>query len=321
MRIVSLLPSATEIICSLGLRDQLVAVSHECDFPSDVARLPRATSTRIEVSRTSAAIDAQVRRELENRNALYDLNTELLHQLQPDLLVTQALCDVCAVSAEEVDALACELSVPAQVINLEPFSLEEVFDTVHRIASACDVAARADRLIATCRRRIDAVRARVAGIEHRPKVAFLEWLVPPFNGGHWNSELIELAGGIDVLQGAGGASRSMDWESIARADPDVLFIACCGYSAARARQDLELLSESQTFRNLRCVQQGRVYYADGNQLFNRPGPRLVESLEVLAAALHPDERWEIPGIYAARHLETGRQTGKQIPEAVESGLS
>jgi len=321
VKIASLLPSATEIVCALGLREQLVAISHECDHPSDIRGLPRATSTRIDTAAASLAIDKQVRQQLENRNALYDLDTELLHRLQPDLLVTQALCDVCAVSAEEVDVLACELPVPARVVNLEPFSLEDVFDTIRRIASACGVPERADELVATYRQRIDKVRQRVARRDERPGVAFLEWLEPPFNGGHWNSELIELAGGVDVLQGAGRASRSMDWASIARADPDVLFIACCGYSAARARQDLELLRTRPAFAELRCVRQGRVFYADGNQLFNRPGPRLVESLEVLAAALHPAAGWSVPGIYAARHFETVSHGHQRVSEPAGSGLS
>ena len=314
MKIVSLLPSATEIICSLGLRDQLIAVSHECDYPPDVRRLPQATATRIDSSMTSAAIDRQVREQLEQRTALYDLNDELLHEICPDLLVTQALCDVCAVSAEDVDALACALSVPARVINLEPFSLADVFETLHRIAAACGVPDRAVDLVAASERRIDAVRRKVAETGDKPGVAFLEWLDPPFNGGHWNSELIELAGGIDVLHGAGKASRSMDWDAIAAADPDVLFVACCGYSAPRARRDLEALLTRPEFLGLRCVRQGRVFYADGNHLFNRPGPRLVDSLEVLADALHPDGGLSDAGIYAALRFEAHASNTDSLTE-------
>ena len=285
-RIVSLLPSATEIVCALGLRDRLVGVSHECDWPPDVTALPAVTRSRIPPGLASGAIDALVREQLAGTRALYSLDLPLLQQLAPDLLVTQALCDVCAVAADEVDAAACVLPGRPQVLNLEPLSLADVFTTLRLVATAAGVPATGPKVVAALEARIARVRALVAG-RPVPRVAFLEWVDPPFNGGHWTPELVALAGGHDVFAAAGQPSRTRSLAELAALAPDVVVIACCGFGIDRAAADLPALAAHPDWQRLPAVASGRVYLADGNHFFNRPGPRLVDSLEILARALHP----------------------------------
>lgn len=294
-RIVSLLPSATEIVCALGLRDRLVGVSHECDWPADIGTLPAVTRSRIPPGLTSAAIDTLVREQLAGTRALYSLDLPLLERLAPDLLVTQALCDVCAVAADEVDAAACALPGRPRVLNLEPMSLDDVFATLRLVADAAGVPAAAATAIAALEARIDRVRALVAG-RPIPRVGFLEWIDPPFNGGHWTPELIALAGGHDVFAAAGQPSRTRSLAELAALAPDVVVIACCGFGIERAAADLPALVAHPDWQRLPAVAAGRVYLADGNHFFNRPGPRLVDSLEILARALHPDTA---PGVLPA----------------------
>ena len=289
MRIVNLLPSATEIVCALGLDDQLVGVTHECDHPPCVRDLPKVTRTLIPHDASSAQIDALVREQLTTERALYHLDMDTLEALAPDLIVTQALCDVCAVAEAEVLDAACRLPGNPPVVNLEPMTLAEVFDAITAVGAAAGHPDRAADVVAGLRRRVDAVAARTADIPTtaRPQVAFLEWIDPLFNGGHWNPELIELAGGVDVLGSPAAASRTITWESVRAARPDVLFVACCGFSTERALEDLPLLQARPGWDDLPAVRDGRVYFSDGNAYFSRPGPRLVDSLEILAAALHP----------------------------------
>ncbi len=286
-RIVSLLPSATEIVCALGLRDSLVGVSHECDYPASVATLPKVTRTLIPPDQSSGAIDQLVRQQLAHTKALYSLDLGLLASVEPDLIVTQALCDVCAVAADEVTSAACHLPGRPRVLNLEPMCLEEVFSTLLLVGDAAAVPTRAATVVTGLRERVARVVARVpAG--PRPRVAFLEWLDPPFNGGHWTPELIRLAGGEDCFAGAGKASRTLAWDEVVAAQPDVLFMALCGFGIDRSLRDLPSLVRQPGWDDLPCVRAGQVWLADGNQYFSRPGPRLVESLEMLAAVLHPD---------------------------------
>lgn len=290
MKIVSLLPSATEIVCALGLESCLVGVTHECDFPPSVLALPKVTHTLIPHDASSAEIDALVRERLKTQLALYTLDMPVLERLAPNLLVTQALCDVCAVAEAEVTEAACRLPGQPRVLNLEPMSLEDVFDTLHLVGAATGREAEAKQVVAALHQRVAAVAERTATIPHseRPRVAFLEWLNPLFNGGHWNPTLVELAGGVDALGCSGQPSRTTPWEVLLASEPDVIFIACCGFDRERALQDLPLVTEKPGWLDLPAVQQGRVYLADGNAYFSRPGPRLVESLELLAHALHPD---------------------------------
>lgn len=285
-RIVSLLPSATEIVCALGLRNRLVGVSHECDWPADVRGLPAVTRSRIPAGLPSRAIDQLVRDQLAGDRALYHLDLPLLTCLAPDLLVTQALCDVCAVAADEVDAAACVLPGSPRVLNLEPLSLADVFTTLRLVGEAASVTATAERVIAGLEARIDRVRALVHG-RPAPRVAFLEWVDPPFNGGHWTPELIALAGGTDVFGAAGLPSRTRSLGEIAALEPDVIVIGCCGFGVERAAADLPALANRSEWQALPAVRAGRAFLTDGNHFFNRPGPRLVDSLEILARALHP----------------------------------
>ena len=287
MRIASLLPSATEIICALGLRDQLVGISHECDYPVSVEGLPRLTSSNIPKNAPSIEIDRRVRDHLRTHDALYSLDLELLENLRPDLIVTQALCDVCAVSSDDVEASVDALPNRPAVINLEPSRLEDVFETIASVGEAAAIPSVAASLISELRERVQAVAKRTAGLTNQPRVVFLEWIDPPFNAGHWTPELITLAGGIDCLGNAGTRSRTLQWSEIVAARPDILIVACCGFSAHRAAQDAEILTRQPGWNELPCVQSGRVAFLDGNAYFNRPGPRLIDSLELLTKHLHP----------------------------------
>jgi iron complex transport system substrate-binding protein len=306
MRIVSLLPSATEIVCALGLESSLVGVTHECDFPAAVARLPKVTRTLIPHDAASVEIDALVRERLKTQQALYTLDLPTLEALAPDLIVTQALCDVCAVADAEVREAACALPGQPRVVNLEPTCLDDVFACLGLVAEAADVAARGREVVAALRARVDAVAARATRVEPSPTVGLLEWIDPPFSSGHWTPELIALAGGRAVLGTAGARSHTLTWDAVRAADPDVLVIACCGFDVARTRQDLPILARQPGFEALTAVRAGRLYVTDGNAYFSRPGPRLVDSLEILAHALAPDVHPLPRGLPAAEPMLAAR---------------
>jgi iron complex transport system substrate-binding protein len=285
-RIASLLPSATEILCSLGLEEALVAVSHSCDFGGRVESLPRVTRTRVPQGASSHEIDAVVRDCLHRGESLYQLDEALLESLQPDLIVTQALCEVCAVGPAEVGRAVPALSSHPRVITLEPRTLEEVFGAIELVGEAVGRSGQAELLVRELRRRVDAVRTRSAALARRPRVAFLEWADPPICGGHWNPELVELAGGRDGLGRRGEPSRVVSWEDVLNWRPEVMVLACCGFDDARGKREMELLRLRPGFGRLPCSRDGRTYVMDGVRLFSRPGPSLVESLERLAAILH-----------------------------------
>ena len=289
MRIVSLLPSATEIICSIGLRSQLIGVSHECDFPASVQGLPIVTRSLIDNSHTSADIDGLVREKLATEKALYSLKMDVLEELQPDLIVTQALCDVCAVAGSEVEAAVDQLPSTADIVNLEPSSLSDVFETMTLLGQVTDCLAQAKDSVDELSARVEAVQARSATIpeEELPRVAVLEWLYPLFNAGHWTPELVNYAGGIDCLGSPNTPSTTIQWADLQTSDPDVILIALCGFDIERSIQDLDLLRDCAEWNSLRAVREGRVYVSDGNAYFSRSGPRLVDGLELLGHALHP----------------------------------
>lgn len=288
MRIVSLLPSATEIICSLGLEDQLVGVTHECDYPAGVRDLPKVTNTLIPTDASSAEIDRLVRERLGGKSALYTLDLAVLEELKPDLIVTQALCDVCAVAEDEVKNAACMLPGTPQVLNLEPETLGEVLGCVREVGAAAGIERHAREVVAALRDRVDAVVARAESAPDRPRVALLEWLDPPFSTGHWNPELVRLAGGVDGLGREGQKSRTLEWSEVIAWRPEVVVISCCGFTATRAMEDLPVLREVPGWKRVPAVASGRVFVTDGSAYFSRPGPRLVDSLELLAHILHPD---------------------------------
>lgn len=304
MRIVSLLPSATEIICALGLEADLVGVTHECDFPPQVKALPKATRTLIPHDATSREIDTLVREQLQTQQALYTLDLPALEALRPDLLVTQALCDVCAVAEAEVHEAVCLLPGNPRVLNLEPISLEEVLDTLRLVGSATGTEARAEVVVTALWERICAVeeRTRLLSYDDKPGVVFLEWIDPPFSGGHWNPRLVQLAGGVNLAGPFGEPSVRLAWDDILAAQPEALFIACCGFDIERALADVPILRSQPGWEDLPAVVNGRVYLSDGNAYFSRPGPRLVDSLEILAHALHPDVHPLPRGLPAAIRL-------------------
>lgn len=287
MNIVSLLPSATEIICELGLRDQLVGVSHECDYPVSVQTLPAVTQSRIPGDLGSDDIDRLVREQVQEGQSLYTLRDQELAALRPDLIVTQTLCDVCAVGEAEVQRALSRLPGSPRVLHLEPARLEEVFDSLEQVGQAAGRDAYACQVTDRLRQRVEAVRCRSAPIETRRSVVFLEWIDPPFSAGHWTPELIQIAGGQESLGQPGQNSQTLTWDRIFEADPDVMVIACCGFDAARTLAEFPSLQQRPGFDRLRCVQAGEVHIIDGNAYFNRPGPRLVDSLEILAHLLHP----------------------------------
>jgi iron complex transport system substrate-binding protein len=288
MKIVSLLPSATELVCGLGLRDQLVGVSHECDYPLSVVGLPILTSSRIPEGLVSSEIDRLVTDQLKNDEALYDLVMEPLVELQPDLIVTQALCDVCAVSGNDVAKAIGSLPGNPQVINLEPICLDDVLDTVTLLAEAAQCVEQGERYRAELQDRIDRVSQRSETLADRPRVALLDWLDPLFDGGHWTPEIIALAGGTPVFGDKRQPSQRREWHELIDAAPDIIFIALCGFNIERSLQDVEAFLKEDGFVELHRRTGTEVYLVDGNAYFSRPGPRLVDALEIMANALHPD---------------------------------
>jgi iron complex transport system substrate-binding protein len=291
MRIVSLLPSATEIVCALGLDEQLVGVTHECDYPPQVVKLPKVTRTLIPSDASSRQIDELVRERIKTHRALYTLDLPVLERLRPDLIVTQALCDVCAVAEAEVQAAASCLPAEPHVINLEPMTLWQVLDSIRLVAAATGTIARAEEVIGRLTARVHAVSTRSATVSNRPRVVLLEWIDPPFSCGHWNPELVRLAGGAEQIGREGERSRTLEWDEVLQWQPEVLVIACCGFRVDRTLEDLPRLRSYPGWAELPCVRAGRVYVVDGSAYFSRPGPRLVDSLEILAhaldQALHP----------------------------------
>lgn len=289
MRIVSLLPSATELLFALGLGDQVVGVTHECDYPEAARAKPALTASRLHGAMTSGEIDAAVSAEIGSpAHSLYTIDHNLLARLAPDLIVTQALCEVCAVDYNEVlDAVKALPRRPA-LINLEPTSLDDVLNDITRVGAATGQPEAAEKLLANLRERIERVRQRVSQATSRPRVGFLEWIDPFFCGGHWNPELVEMAGGEDALGRRGQDSVRVEWEAIRAYQPEVVVISCCGFSVERTRQELPLLAAHPGYGEIPAVRSGRVHVVDGAAYFSRPGPRLVDSLEMLADFIHPE---------------------------------
>ena len=291
MRIVSLLPSATEILCEVGLGDYLVGVSHGCDYPSYVTSLPSVTRSLISEKIASADIDHAVSAQLKTNEAIYQLDQLVLESLRPDIIVTQSLCEVCAVAASEVSAAACQLPNKAEVLNLEPMSLQDVFDTMQFVGEVTGTERSAKEAIQRLIYRLERVKTRAAGIpqsEKKQRVVLLEWIDPLFNSGHWTPELVEYAGGVEIAGNKHQPSMRISHEDLHKLDPDVIFIACCGFDVDRTLQDMPILAADPIWNGLTAVKSKRVYIVDGNAYFSRPGPRLIEGLELMANALYPD---------------------------------
>jgi iron complex transport system substrate-binding protein len=291
MRVVSLLPSATEILFAIGAGDQVVGVTHECDFPPEASTRPHLTSSLLPAELDAAGIDRHVRASVHAGSSLYGLDDRALAALEPDLIVTQELCAVCAVSYEIVDRAAKRLRGDPRVVSLEPSSLEDVFSTIAFLGDLADAREGAARLLATLRGRVDALRERVVARARPPeRVLVLEWTDPPMSGGHWTPGLVELAGGEPVLGNPGANSRVLDWGEIVAADPDVVIVAPCGFDLDRAQREIAALppAAAAALGTLRAVRDGRAYAMDGIAFVNRPGPRLVDTAELFATAIAGD---------------------------------
>lgn len=284
-RIVSLLPSSTEIVYALGLGERLVGVTHECDFPPAARELPRLTASALAHASSSAEIDRHVRKSLHEGSSLYALDSELLERLAPDLIITQELCAVCAVSYDIVARAAKRLRGDPRIVSLEPSSLEDVYANIATVAEIAGASSAAGSLVASLRARTERLAGAVAGLA-RPRTLVLEWTDPPMSGGHWTPGLVELAGGEPVLAHPGANSQVLAWEAIAAADPDVVIVAPCGFDLSATLAAIGELEALPAWRTLRAVRDGRAYALDGNAYVNRPGPRLVDTAELFARALH-----------------------------------
>jgi iron complex transport system substrate-binding protein len=291
MRIVSLVPSATELLFALGLGSDLIAVTHECDYPPAAQKLPRVTRDVLPTGLSAAQIDAAVKERTLAGESIYELDTEMLHKLRPDLIVTQELCTVCAVAYDDVRAIADKIDSHPRVIPLDPHTIGEVLGDARTLAQATDRKDAAVDLIREASDRIDRVRLAVRGAKRRPRVAALEWLDPPFVAGHWMPQLIEYAGGEDVLGFAGEPSEERTWEEIEASQPDIVIVMPCGFDAEIAYREAEMQRD-----RLAALGAGEVVAVDAGAYFSRPGPRLVEGLELLAHILHPELVSEAPGV-------------------------
>lgn len=291
MRIVSLLPSATETLCAIGGGDLLVGRSHECDFPASVTHRPVLTSQKT-TGGTSAEIDQQVRAALNTEStstgsaSLYSLDVDLLRSLQPDLILTQDLCEVCSIDLNTVRAVAASLDPQPHVLSLNPHSLDDVFDDMLRVGEAAGLASESREAMIALRERAWAAREYVNAYIEGPVVAFLEWMDPLFIGGHWTPQLIQFAGGRHTLNAPGEQSRRIDPEELIESMPERLIICPCGYNMAAIERELPALQSQRWWKLLPAVQEGNIAIVDGNQMFNRPGPRLVDALCWLVAWLN-----------------------------------
>jgi iron complex transport system substrate-binding protein len=292
VRIASLLPSATEIVCALGLENDLVAITHECDYPPSVRAKPVVTASVLTPTSSSLDIDRHIRRLVHDGSSIYRLDADRLAALKPDLILTQELCDVCAVSYPIVQQAARRLEASTQLVSLEPQSLDDVFDNITLVGQLTDREEPARALVDRLSHRISMVREQLAEAPSR-RVLCLEWLDPPFNCGHWTPQLVEIAGGQAVLGAPRRPASALTWDAVAAADPEVVVVMACGFSLGRSLKETEAIRARLTGREVHVV--------DGNAFFSRPGPRLVDSVEIMAGIVHP-EAVTPPGPEVARRI-------------------
>jgi len=298
MRIASLLPSATEIVCALGLEDDLVAVTHECDYPDSVRAKPALTRSVLPGGSSGAEVDRHIRELVHQGSSIYALDADRLAALRPDLILTQELCEVCAVSYPIVERAARRLGSAPQLVSLEPESLDDVFQNILSVGRLVDREGTAQEICDGLRRRITTVEQRVGGRPRR-RVVCLEWIDPPYNCGHWTPELVAIAGGADLLGVTGQPAHLLDWEQVVEARPEVVVVMACGFSLERSLREVELAGGR--FDALAA----ELWVVDGNAYFSRPGPRLVDSVEIMAGILHP-EAVDPPPLNSARRLRPMR---------------
>lgn len=288
-RVATLIASATEIVAALGCHDWIVGRSHECDYPESISAVPVLTAPKIDLEGTSSEIDSQVKAIVQEGISVYRVHGELLKALNPDVIITQDQCEVCAVSLKDVQhAIADWTGRDIEVVSCRPNALGDVWSDIRRVADALGIPAAGDQLVRDMQERMNAIAARASGARSRPRVLCLEWVDPLMSASDWMPELVERAGGTSLLAQAGAHSRWITWESAVAAAPDVIVVMPCGFDIGRAGADLSILEAKPGFDGLKAVREGRIAIVDGNQYFNRPGPRLVDSLEILAEILHPE---------------------------------
>jgi iron complex transport system substrate-binding protein len=289
-KIISLLPAATEIICALGLEKQLVGRSHECDYPLSVKNLPVCSSAKFLPGSSSLEIDKQVKEILSDSLSIYSIDKELLRSLAPDIIITQAQCEVCAVSLKDVElSLSDLLEKGCQVISLEPHGLSDIYSDIQKLADQLGVVAAGTDLLELCEERINIIRHKLKFITEKPKVACIEWLSPLMIAGNWTPEIVEIAGGVPVLTEQGKHSAYVSFEEIQKVDPDIIVLMPCGFPLERTLQEINLMLEMPGWSALKAVLENRIYVADGNQYFNRSGPRITDSIEIIAEIINPKQ--------------------------------
>ena len=288
VRICSLLPSATEIVFAIGAGDRLVGVSHECDYPPAAIGLPRVTRSRLPAGLPSDEIDALVASSVGAGQSLYEIDTALLESLRPDLIITQLLCDVCAVTTDHVEQALSALPRRPRVLSLGSHSLDDILGDIGRVGDAAGQEKQATTLLDQLRHRIEAVRQKTQNLEPRPRVTCLEWLNPPFSAGHWMADLVDIAGGRDDLAPRHRPSVRIDWQFVRDYGPEILVLTLCGFDLLQCVQEARRLSALAGFESLPATRAGRLYATDGSAYFSRPGPRIVDGLEVLAHLIHPN---------------------------------
>jgi iron complex transport system substrate-binding protein len=298
-RVVSLIASATEIVCALGARDLLVGRSHECDFPPDVTRLPSLTEPKFPVAGTSYDIDSRVKAILQEGLSVYRIDAEKLEALRPDIIITQDHCEVCAVGLKDVEAALCAWGGRrVEIVSLKPDSLADIWEDIDKVARALGHEREGARLVEQLNARMASITKQSGAARTRPRGAMIEWIDPLMVGGNWMPELVQMAGAENLFGAVGQPSPCLDWDQLVAADPDVVLVHPCGFDMARTLQEMPLLEHRHGWCKLKAVQRNRIFVADGNQYFNRPGPRIVESLEILAEIFHPE-------LFPSRHEGKG----------------
>ncbi len=288
MRIVSLIASATEIVHALGMGDRQVGRSHECDYPPSVLNLPVVTEPKFRLDGSSYEIDQRIKAILQEGLSVYRVLADRLDELRPDVIITQTQCAVCAVSLSDIEGAVCEMiSSRHRIVALEPNSLADIFADIQQVARALAIPQAGEKLTDEMRRRMEAIAIRVGSLANHPTVALIEWIDPLMAAGNWMPSLVEMAGGRDLYGAPGKHSGVLLWENLVASDPDAIIVAPCGYTIEQSLAEMERLSRPPGWSDLSAVRSGRVFVADGNQFFNRPGPRVTETLEILAEILHP----------------------------------
>lgn len=292
MKIASLLPSSTEILCALGLEENIVGITHECDFPASIIKKPHLTASRIShETMSSKEIDHAVRSQLDGHGSIYDLNTNLLEELKPDLILTQELCDVCAVSYQTVLKAAKMYVADAKVVSLEPNTIADIFENIKTVGELCGVSEKANEVVSELQKRLDTIQAKLNNSKSQSsnrKVFMLEWLEPPFAPGHWVPEQVEIAGGICLLGEAGKKSVTLDFQQVYESQPDILVLIPCGYYTSDILRQLEQTFFPTNWQEIPAIKNGEVWALDATSYFSRPAPRVVDGAEILAKIVHPE---------------------------------